>query len=148
MICSEKTLAEEGREQLFEQENMDIAAEIRKLSALAVSRYKDILTAYNNMDLPIADMKEKVDEMENVYINLLYLVNQLRPGQGRHILISKMEQQIKKRLETTERLDKLVAEGEEGLKVMLDSFSQNTASPVIEPETVKTVDNINVFSIT
>jgi len=42
MICSEKTLAEEGREQLFEQENMDIAAEIRKLSALAVSRYKDI----------------------------------------------------------------------------------------------------------
>ncbi|GBG31975.1 Mediator of RNA polymerase II transcription subunit 7 [Hondaea fermentalgiana] len=124
-----RTLKEEGREQLFEDapegQPLDYAGELRKVSKLALEKYCALMDALCDMNLSMTDSRNKADEFETVYVNLLYLVNQLRPAQGRQILINMLKRQLERRQETAANLRRLVAEGEARIRETAQAVKEN-----------------------
>uniref|UniRef100_A0A7S2RWS2 Mediator of RNA polymerase II transcription subunit 7 n=1 Tax=Mucochytrium quahogii TaxID=96639 RepID=A0A7S2RWS2_9STRA len=122
-----KTLKEEGREELFERKDgkLDSVCELARLSDVLIAKYTSFLANLPDMDSGNVP-KEKVEDIETLYINLVYLVNQLRPSQGRQLLINMLRSQLEDRVETTKRLHELVKGGKESIEAAKSS-SENTS---------------------
>jgi len=127
-----RTLKDEGREQLFddppEGQEINYAAELSKVCKLALEKYTGFLDVLGDMNINMTDSRKKAEEFETVFVNLLYLVNQLRPAQGRQLLINMMKTQLERRRETTANLRRLIQEGEQRIRETADSVKQNASA--------------------
>mmetsp|Transcript_235 Transcript_235/g.581 ORF Transcript_235/g.581 Transcript_235/m.581 type:complete len:251 (-) Transcript_235:46-798(-) len=124
----QKTLEEEGRPQLFEYPKdgspLNYVAEVKRLCSVTMEKYTAFLAALRDMDQSAPSTKEKAEEFETIFINLLYLVNQLRPAQGRQILIDSLKRQVNDRRSTAQQLRELVTKGEESIKAALTAAAE------------------------
>jgi hypothetical protein len=118
-----KTLAEEGREELFARpadgKALEPGKEITKLCDSLSVRYAEFLRALGDQDDMQGLAKAKTEEFETLYINLLYLVNQLRPAQGREALIAMMRDQCDRRRQAVKQLNELVDNGEAAIQAAI-----------------------------
>jgi hypothetical protein len=127
-----KTLAEEGREELFARPGdgkaLEPGKEISKLCDSLYVRYAEFLRALGDQDDAQGLAKAKTEEFETLYINLLYLVNQLRPAQGREALIAMMRGQLDRRRQAVKQLNELVDKGEAAIQAAIAEAAATAAA--------------------
>lgn len=55
------------------------------------------------------EFRSKTEEIELLFVNMHHLINSYRPNEARQILISMMEEQIKRRQETMKNIDRYIS---------------------------------------
>jgi len=108
------TLEEEGRTQLYQKDNTDHIYELKKLNRSLVTKFLELVDFLTNNP---SEFRSKVEDLELLFVNMHHLINSYRPNQARQILITMMEEQIKRRQETMTTIDNSITQ----LKEVYDS---------------------------
>lgn len=101
-----RSLEQQGIHRLYPT-NFNRQTELKKLNHSILTNFMELL------DLLIKEpaspkRTRKLDDIQLLFINMHHLVNELRPHQARETLRVMMERQKQQRLETADKLDKLV----------------------------------------
>ena len=129
-----KTLADQNRKELFERNEilsnnnnnnssvLNIQKSVDEICNLALQTYVDLLELLKNVDVSAEQTKKKAEEFETIYINLMYLINELRPSQAREILIDMTRSQSQQRKEVAEKLNNLIEKGQKEINDALNKI--------------------------
>lgn len=101
-----RSLEQQGIVRLYPTK-FDRQTELKKLNHSLLINFLELLDIL--IKEPASSKREsKLDEITLLFINMHHLINELRPHQARETLRVMMERQKQQRLETADKLDKLV----------------------------------------
>eukprot|EP01103_Thecamoeba_quadrilineata_P015191 TRINITY_DN4719_c0_g1_i1.p1 TRINITY_DN4719_c0_g1~~TRINITY_DN4719_c0_g1_i1.p1 ORF type:complete len:219 (-),score=40.31 TRINITY_DN4719_c0_g1_i1:8-664(-) len=130
------TLKEQGACQLFSETNLNPILELKKLNRTLLITFLKLLEVLINNP---ANSQPIVDQISVLCVNMHFLINSYRPHQARQSLIEIMENQKRRRVESTRLLKELMQNVEAGLK---------TTSVEIEKEVQNMVSKPNFYDST
>jgi len=147
--CRTKTLEEEGREVLFATSSdgspVNGAAEVKRLCNIAIAKYSDYCKALADIDDTSA--ASKGEEFTNLFINILYLVNQFRPVQGRQVLIDMLKRQAEERRSVAKKLNAAIESSQAAIDAAMVK-SRTNVSKLTEQSDKRDLDGTTTTTAT
>ena len=126
MVEPIRSLKEEGRAELFTpSKDLDLRATIRSLLRKTVRIYAELLKVVADPERA-KEVERLGKDLEDHYVNILFLINQFRPHQAREILLHQLEEQVKKQKESAKRLNELVKAGRERIGAVVRKVADGT----------------------
>eukprot|EP00742_Colponemidia_sp_Colp-10_P010706 GILJ01011783.1.p1 GENE.GILJ01011783.1~~GILJ01011783.1.p1 ORF type:complete len:181 (-),score=36.94 GILJ01011783.1:344-886(-) len=108
------TLADQQRQQLFPDDpNLSYKDELKKLNRSVVHSIVELLDILTKSP---AKYKEKVEDIELLFLNMHHLLNSLRPHQARSNVISMLQAQIDRRRQLCLQIDESIRDSEKLIK--------------------------------
>lgn len=130
MVEPTRSLKEEGREELFTASaDLDVRGTILNLLRATVGIYGKMLAVAADAERK-GEAEQLAKDLENHYVNILYLINQFRPHQAREILLHQMRHQVSGMQQSAANLRALVEEGRAKLGVVAERLASRTGGEV------------------